>query len=268
MSYETVMMLLLLLLVLLAGAFVICLLHQWFQSSSNGTPGQSPGRPEEGTSDRDGEKPQQDEAAPPTLSSPRAGGADDLQRINGIGRKLELKLNSLGIYHYDQIAGWDRRNMVWADTHLSFKGRVEREEWVFQANELAQGRPTAFSKTYDKKHAGQNAVHKVNQTTPDTAPLLAAENETPSSTQTSEPEKPVQARGLEAPIGGEADDLKITRGIGPSLEKTLNDLGVFHFGQIAVWSAEDVSEIGDLLSFKGRIEREQWIAQAKKLIDN
>ncbi len=78
--------------------------------------------------------------------------------------------------------------------------------------------------------------------------------------------KPVQARGLEAAIDGKADDLKIISGIGPKLEKTLNGLGIFHFEQIAGWSAQDVSEVDDLLSFKGRIERDDWIAQAKKLM--
>jgi len=77
--------------------------------------------------------------------------------------------------------------------------------------------------------------------------------------------KPPQARGLKAAIGGKADDLKTISGVGPKLEKTLNGLGIFHFEQIAGWGAKDVSEVDDLLSFKGRIERDKWIAQAKKL---
>ncbi len=80
--------------------------------------------------------------------------------------------------------------------------------------------------------------------------------------------KPVQARGLDAAIGGKADDLKIISGIGPKLEKTLNGLGIFHFEQIAGWSAQDVREVDDLLSFKGRIERDDWIGQAKKLMND
>ncbi len=79
--------------------------------------------------------------------------------------------------------------------------------------------------------------------------------------------EPVQARGLEVAIGGKADNLKTISGVGPKLEKTLNDLGIFHFEQIAGWSAQDVSEVDDLLSFKGRIERDDWVAQAKKLMD-
>ena len=98
-----------------------------------------------------------------------------------------------------------------------------------------------------------------------TAPenLSAVEPET----RTSESVKPVQARGLKAPIGGHADDLKIISGVGPKLEKTLNELGIFHVQQIAVWTTVDMREVDDLLTFKGRIEREDWIAQAKKLLE-
>ncbi len=80
--------------------------------------------------------------------------------------------------------------------------------------------------------------------------------------------KPVQARGLDAAIGGKSDDLKVISGIGPKLERTLNGLGIFHYEQIAGWSAQDVSEVDNLLSFKGRVERDDWIAQAKKLMDD
>jgi large subunit ribosomal protein L21 len=61
---------------------------------------------------------------------------------------------------------------------------------------------------------------------------------------------------------GEADDLKKIGGVGPKLEKMLNEAGVYHFWQIAEWSAEDVAYMDDKLSFKGRIERDDWIKQA------
>jgi len=98
---------------------------------------------------------------------------------------------------------------------------------------------------------------------PEPAPEPAPEP-TPEPAPEPAPEA-VQARGLDAAIGGKADDLKIISGIGPKLEQTLNGLGIFHFEQIAGWGAKDVSEVDDLLSFKGRIERDDWIAQAKKL---
>ncbi len=62
-----------------------------------------------------------------------------------------------------------------------------------------------------------------------------------------------------------ADDLKKLSGIGPVLEKKLIEAGVTSFAQIAGWSAKDIEEFDEKLSFKGRIEREGWVEQAKKL---
>ena len=71
---------------------------------------------------------------------------------------------------------------------------------------------------------------------------------------------------LDAPNGA-TDDLKAITGIGPKLEQTLNSLGVFHYWQIAQWSEEDIAEVDERLSFKGRIERDDWVQQAKKLTE-
>lgn len=63
-----------------------------------------------------------------------------------------------------------------------------------------------------------------------------------------------------------ADDLKVLSGVGPALEKKLHAAGVTTFAQIAGWSDADVAAMDEKLSFKGRIEREGWIAQAKELV--
>jgi len=62
-----------------------------------------------------------------------------------------------------------------------------------------------------------------------------------------------------------ADDLKQLSGVGPALEKKLHEAGVTTFAQIAAWSDADVAAMDEKLSFKGRIEREGWIEQAKEL---
>ncbi|PTX56026.1 LSU ribosomal protein L21P [Litoreibacter ponti] len=61
------------------------------------------------------------------------------------------------------------------------------------------------------------------------------------------------------------DDLKQLSGVGPALEKKLHENGVTTFAQIAAWTEADVADMDEKLSFKGRIEREGWIEQAKKL---
>lgn len=62
-----------------------------------------------------------------------------------------------------------------------------------------------------------------------------------------------------------ADDLKQLSGVGPALEKKLLEAGVTSFAQIAAWGPEDIAEFDEKLSFKGRIEREGWVEQAKTL---
>ncbi|MBR3370873.1 MAG: NADH-quinone oxidoreductase subunit E [Rhodobacteraceae bacterium] len=71
---------------------------------------------------------------------------------------------------------------------------------------------------------------------------------------------------LSAPQG-DADDLKKLKGVGPKLEGVLNDLGVFHFWQVAAWTPDDVAWVDERLKFKGRIERDGWIEQARILAD-
>lgn len=76
---------------------------------------------------------------PPVMSQPRGGKADDLKIIGGIGPKLERKLNDLGIWHFDQIAAWTPSEIEWVNQAIAFRGRIERENWVSQAAQLAQG---------------------------------------------------------------------------------------------------------------------------------
>ena len=62
-----------------------------------------------------------------------------------------------------------------------------------------------------------------------------------------------------------ADDLKQLSGVGPALEKKLHAAGVTSFAQIAAWGQDDIDAMNEQLSFKGRIEREGWVDQAKAL---
>jgi NADH-quinone oxidoreductase subunit E len=80
------------------------------------------------------------------------------------------------------------------------------------------------------------------------------------------PEDFHKPRSLERP--GAPDDLKAISGIGPKLEKVLNDLGVWTYAQIAAWEPREVAWVDDYLSFRGRIERDGWIGQAAKLTGN
>lgn len=102
---------------------------------------------------------------------------------------------------------------------------------------------------------------------------VAKKSATSTSKTTSSGKKPARApvaadgkpAVLTAPRAGGGDDLKQLKGVGPALEKTLNELGFYHFDQIAAWRKKEVEWVDSRLRFKGRIERDEWIKQAKVL---
>lgn len=64
---------------------------------------------------------------------------------------------------------------------------------------------------------------------------------------------------------GPVDNLQRIKGVGPVIEKTLNNLGIYHFRQIADFTDENIKWVDNYISFPGRIQREQWVAQAARL---
>lgn len=77
---------------------------------------------------------------PELFKKPKAGKGDDLKLIWGVGPKLEKMLNTMGVWHFDQVASWTKTEIKWVDERLEgFKGRPERDEWVKQAKKLAKG---------------------------------------------------------------------------------------------------------------------------------
>lgn len=107
----------------------------------------APAEPMEADKPKPAAKPAAKDGKPEMLSAPRDGAADDLKQIKGVGPKLEKLLNSMGVFHFDQIAGWRKKEVEWVDENLQgFKGRVSRDEWVKQAKALAKGGSTEASK--------------------------------------------------------------------------------------------------------------------------
>ena len=118
------------------------------------------------------------------------------------------------------------------------------------------------------------------------APKAAAVKTAPAAKAAAKPAKSPRASGLDAamvrtkdkpeaakapvlllqPRGGKGDDLKQIKGVGPALEKLLNQVGVWHFDQIASWKARDIAHVDGLMTgFKGRITRDEWVKQARIL---
>lgn len=91
------------------------------------------------------EAPAEEAAAEPSGTAPELfkeapEKTDDLKQITGVGPALEEKLNKLGVYTLAQVASWTPDQIAWIDDTLNFKGRVERDDWVGQAELLAAGK--------------------------------------------------------------------------------------------------------------------------------
>ncbi len=74
-------------------------------------------------------------------------------------------------------------------------------------------------------------------------------------------------QGLSAARDDRPDDLTRIKGIGPVNQRRLNDLGIWHFDQVAAWTTEEIAWIGAYLAFPGRIDRENWVGQAGSLVE-
>ncbi len=106
---------------------------------------------------------------------------------------------------------------------------------------------------------------------PAVAPVAAAPAAEPvAAVSVAAPEAATAAQAkpatLRAARGGKADNLKEIKGVGPKLEKMLNEMGFYHFDQIAAWTTSELAWVNENLSgFKGRAGRDNWVEQAKIL---
>ena len=99
----------------------------------------------------------------------------------------------------------------------------------------------------------------VSEPAPATAPVAQAP-------EVEAAEDAIRPEALSAARDGGADDLKMITGVGPKLEIMLKELGFYHFDQIADWIAAEVAWVNDnLAGFKGRVSRDNWVEQARKL---
>ena len=81
-----------------------------------------------------------DAPAPTNLLKEAPTDVDDLKKIKGVGPKFEGLLNSFGIYQYAQLAAFSAKDVEWLAAELgSFPDRIDRDEWVKQAKDLAKG---------------------------------------------------------------------------------------------------------------------------------
>ena len=207
--------------------------------------------------------------APKTLlDKPIEGRApDDLTAIKGIGNVLQKQLNEKGIYYYSQIAEFSDSDQEWANQTLGFPGRVERDDWIPQARKLMES--GAAGRTA-RQNVLSDAGKQLNAMSDDVEPseMSGDESEAMRLIESGEfvaDESNRPASLLSSASQGAADDLQRIKGVGPKLNDLLNSLGIFYFRQIADFSATDIAWVDSKLQFKGRIVRDRWVDQAKRL---
>ena len=190
-------------------------------------------------------------------------GADRLHRILGVNAEAERLLIANGVTRFSEIANWAPGDVERFDRLLGRPGRIAQENWVEQAKILAR--------TADADMAASRPVHLAD---------AIRENATKPGAEAGREVRPnlsnlrsVRSEALRGDsVGGPAaraigglDDLKRVRGVGVLLEKKLNSLGVTTYEQVANWTGADIDRISQVLDFKGRIERENWVEQARIL---
>lgn len=173
---------------------------------------------------------------------------------------LELLLLMLLVFLIGCILGCLFRTMFAADTSPATKpaqSSVGETKTAAVDATKPDPKPEAVSKAKPAPEAGSETKPKPEQPASKPADKTAA---APVSTG-----KPVRPKGLPGARDGKPDKLQMISGVGPKLEKTLHGLGYFHFDQIAAWGKDQVDWVDEHLRYKGRIERDEWIAQAKLL---
>lgn len=310
---------------------------------------------------------------PQPLARTLVEGGDDFQRIRAIDAEIEQRLKAEGIDSFEHIAAWNAADVKRIGQLLGMPGRIDREQWIEQAQILAKGGETYYSRN---RVAAQKAATPIDkpasiqlaELTAEETPDQSEEAETPRSepapaSATSEdkqeesaPPEPAVAppqpqlsgvaaaiqgrsvaemaaaaaaaiaaasasvtRGLKpiepiSPLSkvdpkismpaklsdaikekeaataqaaaeattdvevqpprpmaassqGSQDDLKRIRGVGVLIEKRLNAMGFSRYDQIANWTSGDIDRVSQVLEFKGRIEREGWVEQARILLN-
>jgi len=158
---------------------------------------------------------------------------DDLKMISGISPNVEKCLNALDIFTFRQISRFTRKDIEDINNLIDFvSGRIEKDDWIAQAIELDQNRET------------KEAILR----------------------QIKESKLKLSVNRIEATKQSSSQDLTAISGIGGWIKEKLNALGIYAFHQISNFTEDDIKTVTEAIQyFPGRIERDDWIQQAKEL---
>ncbi|MGB3626304.1 MAG: 50S ribosomal protein L21 [Henriciella sp.] len=155
------------------------------------------------------------------------------------------------------------------NTYRRKKGHRQLESVVTITSILTDGKKAPAKKAAaPKKEEAPKAEAKAAAKTeaPAAKPEAAPKKEAAPKAEAKADAKPkTDERGRLKKAEGKKDDLKEITGVGPAMEKKLNEAGIFHFWQVADLNKTQASELDDEAGLGGRIERDEWVKQAKKL---
>ncbi|RMF03605.1 MAG: hypothetical protein D6772_01910 [Bacteroidetes bacterium] len=151
---------------------------------------------------------------------------DDLTQIDGLGSFYAKKLNSIGVFTFEEIANWDERRIAEVTKAIGYiPGRIEKDRWVEQAAVLAAAKERAMEEGSTEAQDGA-----------DTYEAVAFSRETAAASSTS------QTLAV-SPEGKQPTDLKIVEGIGPKIEEVLKAAGITDWATLAATGPGQLKEI-------------------------
>ena len=191
------------------------------------------------------------------------------EEVECLGACVNAPMVQINDYYYEDLTPESFTEIL---TKLENGAEVQPGPFVDRVNSAPQGGATSLlgEDLYD---GSRNAITSLpNLPTnvpaePEPSPAPVKETKTTLIKDSKPAPKAEDKPEIVEVAAGEEDDLKRIKGIGPVNERALNELGIYKFGQIAAWTPANVDWVEDFMSFPGRIEREDWIAQAKTLAE-
>ncbi|MEM6318417.1 MAG: helix-hairpin-helix domain-containing protein [Bacteroidota bacterium] len=177
------------------------------------------------------------------IAAASASDKDDLKQINGVGPFIEEKLNELGIYTFEQVSQLDEELIETLTNAIEFfPGRIERDDWVGQADRLFYNRG---NRPQDMAVSSQKIITRRYATATEKIEVIPSAN----------------ARSV---VSVKPDDLKKIEGIGPKIAQILNEAGIYTFSNLSQTSAERLKSILAAAGNRYKMHNpDTWAEQAK-----
>jgi len=188
-----------------------------------------------------------------------------------IVEKLDADAGAQVTFDEVLLVGGDKGTTIGAPT-------VAGASVVGEVSEQRKGAKVVIMKKRQRSTYRRKKGHRQHETVVKITSILAdgkkapAKKAAPKPASKAEAPKPAAAakadtaamdeRGRLSGPQGDADDLKLIKGVGKVLEGKLNEAGIFHFWQVAALKADQITELEEEMSFPGRITRDDWVSQA------